>query len=98
MTSTSPFTNTPYYDPFFDTFRAFIRGDDVTWEEVEKADGESRQVADQRYVFLRRLEDGLGNPETSSQVRDLLLAMPIAAPLRIWNVPGQLDPQSVGAP
>ncbi len=63
-------------DPFYETMRQFLRGE-TTWEEVEKVDAESRQAEDQHYAFLRRIEAGLRNPETSSQVLDLLLAVPL---------------------
>ena len=77
--STSAFKNSPYYDPFYDAMRAFLRGE-VTWEEVEQADAESRQAQDQHYAFLRLLEAGLRNPETFSQIRDLLFAVPLSMP------------------
>jgi hypothetical protein len=86
MTPTSPFKNNHYYDPFYDTLRAFVRGE-VTLEEVQKADAESRQAEDQNYALLRRLEDGLRNPETSSQVRDLLLQVPLPTPPKPFDKP-----------
>lgn len=66
-------------DPFYDTLRSFLRNE-TTSEEVQKADAASRQAEDQHYTFLRRLENGLKNPETSLQVLDLLLAMPMLTP------------------
>jgi hypothetical protein len=76
MTSTSPFKGTPYYDPIYDALRAFLRGE-ITWEEVQKVDLESRQTHDQHERFLQRLTDGLRNPETRSQVVDLVLSVPL---------------------
>lgn len=66
-------------DPFYTTMRAFLLAD-ATWEEVEKADAESRQAEDQHYAFLRRIEIGLKNPDTCQQILNLLSSVPIPSP------------------
>ncbi len=72
--STSPFKGTPYYDPIYDALRAYIRRE-ITWEEVQKVDAESRQLQDHHDRFLQRLQAGLRNPETRLQVVDLVLSV-----------------------
>lgn len=68
-----------YYDPFYDTMKAFLRGE-VTWEEMKRVDSESLEVLHQRRALRCVAENELSRGQISPEVLDSLLSKSLTTP------------------